>query len=228
MSARLRGHGRRGFTLMEVLIAVAITALIGGMVASAFHTGVKTKEIIEGDAERYRMLRAAMDRMAREIGSAFVSDRFDTRRYRDSNDRPTNFIGEREKLLFTSLAHERLYTNAKESDQMVVEYQVKSSTEKDVRGRQDLMRRENPLVQDKMDRGGTEETLYEGIKRLEFHYWDSNRKEWVDTWDTRRLEMKSILPTRVKIDLIALDENGKEVRYTTQTRIMLNTELPRY
>ncbi|HLL52283.1 MAG TPA: type II secretion system protein GspJ, partial [Myxococcaceae bacterium] len=75
---------------------------------------------------------------------------------------------------------------------------------------------------------GTEETLYEGVKRLEFHYWDSNRKEWVDTWDTRRLEMKSILPTRVKIDLIALDENGKEVRYTTQTRIMLNTELPRY
>ncbi|HLL55178.1 MAG TPA: prepilin-type N-terminal cleavage/methylation domain-containing protein, partial [Myxococcaceae bacterium] len=155
MSARLRQHARRGFTLMEVLIAVAITALIGGMVASAFHTGVKTKEIIEGDAERYRMLRAAMDRMAREIGSAFVSDRYDTRRYRDSNDRPTNFIGEREKLLFTSLAHERLYTNAKESDQMVVEYQVKSSTEKDVRGRQDLMRRENPLVQDKMDRGGT-------------------------------------------------------------------------
>ena len=24
------------------------------------------------------------------------------------------------------------------------------------------------------------------------------------------------------------DENGKEVKYTTQSRIMLNTELPRY
>ena len=28
--------------------------------------------------------------------------------------------------------------------------------------------------------------------------------------------------------LTHLDESGKEVRYTTQTRVMLNTELPRY
>ncbi|HLM44210.1 MAG TPA: type II secretion system protein GspJ, partial [Myxococcaceae bacterium] len=34
--------------------------------------------------------------------------------------------------------------------------------------------------------------------------------------------------TRVRITLVALDENGKETRYTTQTRVMLNTELPRY
>jgi len=222
-------HGTRGFTLMEVLIAVAITAFLGGMISMAFTTGTKAKEVVESDAERYRMLRTAMDRMTREIGSAFVSDRYDSKRYRDQNDRPTNFIGERDRLLFTSLAHERLYTDAKESDQMVVEYQVKSSQARESRGRQDLMRRENPVVHDeKMDRGGVEEVLYEGAKRLEFHYWNPDRKEWVDSWDTRRVEMKSKLPSRVKIDLWALDDNGKEVRYTTQTRIMLNTELPRY
>jgi len=224
-----RKRSARGFTLMEVMIAVAITAFLGGMIAVAFNTGTKAKEVVEGDAERYRMLRAAMDRMAREIGSAYVSDRYDSKRYRDQNDRPTNFIGERDRLLFTSLAHERLYTDAKESDQMVVEYQVKSSQARESRGRNDLMRRENPVVHDeKMDRGGTEEVLYEGAKRVEFRYWDPDRKDWVDTWDTRRLEMKTKLPSRVKIELIALDENGKEVRYTTQTRIMLNTELPRY
>jgi general secretion pathway protein J len=32
----------------------------------------------------------------------------------------------------------------------------------------------------------------------------------------------------VKITLFAIDENGKEVKYTTQARIMLNTELPRF
>lgn len=226
----MRTHPRRvrGFTLMEVMIAVAITALLGGMISMAFTTGTRAKEVIEADAERYRMLRAAMDRMTREIGAAFVSDRYDTKQYRDQNDRPTNFIGERDRLLFTSLAHERLYTDAKESDQMVVEYSMKSSTERDSRGRMDLMRRENPIVQDKMDRGGTEEALLEGIKKLEFRYWDSNRKEWVDEWDTRRVEQKSILPSRVKVEITAVDESGKEVHYTTQARIMLNTELPRY
>lgn len=218
----------RGFTLMEVMIAVAITALMGTVVAMAFQTGFQAKEVVEGDAERYRMLRTAMNRMAREVGSAFVSDRYDTRRFRDSNDRPTNFIGERDRLLFTTFAHQRLYTDAKESDQAVVEYFVESSHDKGANGRQDLKRRVNPNVGERMDRGGTTDVLYEGVKSIEFSYWDSEKKEWDDEWDTRRSERKSILPTRVRIVLVALDENGKETRYTTQTRVMLNTELPRY
>ena len=218
----------RGFTLMEIMIALAITALMGGMIAMSFQTGFRAKETIEKDADQYRMLRSAMDRMVREISAAYVSDRYDTTRYRDQNDRPTNFIGEKDHLLFTSLAHERLYTDAKESDQMVVEYSVKTGVDEDARDRQDLVRRENPLVQGPMDRGGTEAVLYEGVRKVEFAYWDSANKEWTDEWDTRRLEQKSLLPTRVRITLFALDENGKEQRYTTQARIMLNTEIPRY
>jgi len=111
---------------------------------------------------------------------------------------------------------------------MVVEYSVKSSIDRVARGRQDLFRRENPVLDEKMDRGGTEDVLFEGIRQLEFAYWDSDKKEWVNEWDTRRTEKKSILPTRVKITIRALDENGREVRYTTQTRVMLNTEFPRF
>lgn len=223
MSAR-----RHGFTLMEVMIAIAITALMGGLIAAAFTSGFHAKDMVEHDGAQYRMLRTAMDRMTREIGAAYVSDRYDPTRYRDQSDRPTNFIGEKDHLTFTSLAHQRLYTDAKESDQMVVEYSVKQSTDRKAHDRMDLFRRENPIVQDRIDRGGTEDVLYEGIKKIEFAYWDSDKKDWVDEWDTRRLEKKSILPTRVRITIIANDENGKESRYTTQTRIMLNTEFERY
>jgi general secretion pathway protein J len=218
----------RGFTLMEVMIAVAITALMGVMVAASFNTAFKAKELVEGEAERYRMLRTAMERMSREIAAAYVSDRFDLRRYRDQYDRPTNFVGDRERLLFTSLAHQRLYADAKESDQMVVEYTVKSSTDRNARGRRDLMRRENPILDEKMDRGGSEDVLFEGVQRIEFAYWDSDKKDWVTEWDTRRSERKSYLPTRVRITLVAQDENGKEMRYSTQTRVILNTEFQRY
>lgn len=218
----------RGFTLMEVMIAVAITALMGTVVAMAFTTGFNAKEVVEAEADRYRMLRTAMNRMVREIGSAYVSDRYDLKRFRDQNDRPTNFIGERDRLLFTTFAHQRLYTDSKESDQAVVEYFLETSRAPGANGRQDLMRRQNPNVGERMDRGGTTDVLFEGIKGVEFAYWDTEKEEWDDEWDTRRSERKSILPTRVRITLIALDENGKEARYTTQTRIMLNTELPRY
>lgn len=218
----------RGFTLMEVMVAVAITALMGTIVAMAFQTGFRAKEVVEGEAEHYRMVRVAMNRMAREIGSAFVSDRYDPKRYRDQNDRPTNFVGAKDRLLFTTFAHQRLYTDSKESDQAVVEYFIETSTEKGAKGRQDLKRRVNPNVGERMDRGGTTDVLFEGIKKLEFEYWDSERKQWDDEWDTRRTERKSFLPTRVRITIVALDENGKEARYTTQARIMLNTELPRF
>jgi general secretion pathway protein J len=213
---------------MEVMVAVAITALMGTVIAMAFQTGFNAKEVVEGEAERYRMVRVSLNRMAREIGSAYVSDRYDLKRFRDQNDRPTNFIGEREKLLFTTFAHQRLYTDVKESDQAVVEYLVEASHDRGAKGRLDLKRRENPNVGERMDRGGNTDILFEGVKSVEFAYWDSEKKEWDDEWDTRRAERKSVLPTRVRITVVALDENGKEARYTTQTRIMLNTELPRF
>jgi general secretion pathway protein J len=221
---------KRGFTLLEIIVAVAITAAIGATIAAAFTSGFRAKELVEAEAEQYRGLRTSLDRMVREIGAAFVSDRYDVRRYRDQNDRPTNFIGSREKLIFTSLAHQRLYADAKESDQMVVEYSVKSSTKKGAHSQQDLMRRENPNLygEDKMERGGVEDVLLEDVKRVEFSYWDSDQKDWVNDWDTRKLEKKSILPSRVRITLVRTDESGHEQRYTTEARIMLNTEIPRF
>jgi general secretion pathway protein J len=125
------------------------------------------------------------------------------------------------------MAHQRLYADAKESDQMVVEYSTRTTTVNG-KGRMDLVRRENPLLDDRMDRGGTEDVLLEDIRRLDFAYWDSDKKDWVSEWDTRRLERKSILPVRVAISIFALDETGKEVRYVTQARIVLNTEIPRF
>lgn len=218
----------RGFTLIEVITAIGITSFIGVVIGVTFSTTIANKDVIEGQAERYRMLRTAMARMSREIGAAFISDRYDSRRYRDAFDRPTNFVGTREKLLFTTMSHQRLYADAKESDQMVVEYSVKRSPDPKAKDRQDLLRREKVILEERMERGGTEDILFEGIKKLEFQYWNSERKQWEDEWDTRRSERRTTLPTRVKMTIITVDENGKDVKYVSQARVMLNTEFPRF
>lgn len=218
----------RGFTLLEVVVAVGITAMMGVLIAAAFQSGYRTKELVEAEGDRYRALRTGTERMAREISNAFVSDHYDTRRYRDQNDRPTNFIGTRDRLLFTTMAHQRLYADAKESDQMVVEYFTKTIPGPGGQSRMNLMRREDSILDERMDRGGTEDILVENVKRIDFAYWDSDKKDWVDEWDTRRIEKKSILPVRVRFSIYALDENGREARYVTQSRIVLNTEIPRF
>ena len=218
----------RGFTLLEVVFAVAVTAMMGVIIAAAFQSGYRTKELVEEEADRYRALRTGTDRMVREVSNAIVSDHYDTRRYRDQNDRPTNFIGARDRLLFTSMAHQRLYADAKESDQMVVEYFTKSTPTPGGQSRLNLMRREDSILDDRMDRGGTEDVLIENVKRIDFAYWDSDKKDWVDEWNTTRIEKKSILPVRVRITITAVDETGREARYVTQARIVLNTEIPRF
>lgn len=219
---------RRGFTLIEVMVAVAMTAFIGMVIGVTFNTTIVNKDIIESQSERYRMLRTAMARMVREIGAAYISDRYDSKRYRDAFDRPTNFVGTREKLMFSTLSHQRLYADAKESDQMIVEYSVKTAPDPKAKGRKDLVRREKALLEERMERGGTEDSLFESATKIEFQYWNPERKQWEDEWDTRRSERRTILPSRVRITLFAIDENDKEIRYMTQTRIMLNTEFPRY
>ena len=218
----------RGFTLLEIMIAASVVALMGMTVAVAFQTSARARDIVVEDNILYRQIRISLTRMARELGSAFVSDKYDPNRYRDQNDRPTNFIGQRDRIIFTTFAHQRLYTDSKQSDQAVVEYRVEPSRDPARRGQRDLIRRVNPIVQGDITRGGNEDVLFENIEALELSYWDSEREEWENEWDTRRVERMNALPTRVRVTLRAKDENGEDRRYSTQARIMLNAVLPRY
>ena len=213
----------RGFTLAEVMIAVAITAMLGLMVATSFTTGFRAKEMVDEEAEIYRELRNGMGRMVREISMAFVSNNYDTVRYRDNSDRPTFFTGEQDELSFSMLGHQRLARDAKESDQSIVFYKV--DRDPDEKGIYSLLRCEKPVIDEEPDRCEDWQTLVTDVKKVEFEYWDNKKNEWVDDWDTRRNDHPNQLPDRVRIVLTAKNELGKEQKYVTQSRINLVTPL---
>ena len=54
-------------------MALAVTAMMGGLIAAAFQSGYRTKELVEDEADHYRSLRTATDRMVREISAAWIS-----------------------------------------------------------------------------------------------------------------------------------------------------------
>ena len=115
----------RGFTLLEVLIAIAVLALIGGLTWKSFDGAYAVKARVEQAEERDQMVRGALTRLAREVSMTFLSDHYDRKRFRE---RPTLFRlrdGRREAdLIFTSFGHERLHVDAKESDQALFEYSI--------------------------------------------------------------------------------------------------------
>jgi general secretion pathway protein J len=209
----------RGFTLLEVMIAVAITAVIGSMAAGVYQQVDRAASAARDQGERYAGARLALTRMSRELSMAFLSEHYDRARFRD---RPTLFKGESDQLLFSTMAHVRLAQDAKESDQAMVEYLVERDP---VSGTDALYRREKVRIDDEPDRGGRKDLVATHVKGISLQYWDLKRKEWVREWSTRTPEKLNELPTRIRIALEIVLADGRTEKFTTQARVAITTPL---
>jgi general secretion pathway protein J len=210
----------RGFTLVEVMIAVGITAAIAAMTVGSLTQMDHASEVARLQNDRYAAARVALSRLGREVSMAFISQNYDAKRYRD---RPSLFVGREDELLFSTFAHVRLYQDAKESDQAVVEYTVESDP--DHAGEEALFRREKPRLDDEPDRGGRKDLVADHVRSLRIQYWDAKRKEWVREWSTRTPEHDSELPPRVRFELEVSLAGGRTEKFVTEARIELRSLL---
>jgi general secretion pathway protein J len=209
-----------GFTLVEVMIAVAITAAMGAMTLGAFRQVDRAQEIARAQGDRYAAARLALTRLAREVSMAYISEHYDKNRIRE---RPTLFKGREDGLLFTTFAHQRLVRDAKESDEAVVEYKVASDP--DHSGEEALFRREKAHIDDEADRGGREDLVADHVQSFRIGYWDAKRKDWVREWSTRSVEHTNDLPSRVRLELEVRLADGRTEKFSTETRIALTRSL---
>lgn len=211
----------RGFSLVELLIAVAITAAIGAMTLGAFRQVDRAKEVTRAQGDRYAAARSALSRLSREVSMAFLSNNFDANRYR--NQRVTLFVGREDELLFTTMAHQRLYRDARESDQAVVEYVLEPDP--DHAGEEALFRRSKPRLDDEPDRGGRKDLVADHVASFRIRYWDVKRKEWVREWTTRSIDRADELPTRVRFELEIALADGRREKLGTEARIAMTRPL---
>ncbi len=71
---------RRG-TLLEVILAVTVLALIGTMVYGGFAQTALNKARVEEDVDHSRVVHMALERLTRELSMAFVSTPFAVTRH---------------------------------------------------------------------------------------------------------------------------------------------------
>jgi general secretion pathway protein J len=219
---RTRGGGApRGFTLIEVMIAIGITAVIGVMVMGSFQRTYAAKELTEGQDERFSSARMTLNRLSRELSQAFLSDHYDRKRF--SREAPTLFRGkdggQQDDLLFATMSHPRLSRDVKESDQALVEYTVEPDPERP--GESALFRREKARFDETPERGGTKSIVCEHVSTFDVEYWDWKRQEWAREWVTTGVEHPNVLPTRVRVRLGLKMPDGKERLFETQARIAI-------
>jgi general secretion pathway protein J len=127
----VRTSGSRGFTLMEIALAVSIVAVMGTLTWGSLSQSFDAYETVKDIDQRYHNVRVAMNRMSREIAMAFLTQ--PGRDFGKEQMWKTAFVGKSgsdfAELQFTSFAHEVLREDAKESDQCEIGYTVERDEE---------------------------------------------------------------------------------------------------
>lgn len=210
---------------MEVALAVGILVTIATLTWGSVARSFDAYEAVNDIDGRYHNVRVAMNRMAKELSMAFLtSDRRHKGKERVSK---TLFKAEPGSpfptLHFTAFAHDILRADAKESDQCEIGYF--GAPDPDDRNKINLMRREDPRLDEEPDEGGRAYVMAEDIKDFKLRFFDPRADDWTDEWDTEDSEYSGRLPTIVEITLVVVNEFGEEQKFLTKTRINLTAEL---
>jgi general secretion pathway protein J len=202
MSLRLR-HRSRGFTLLEVLISIAILAAITSILFGAFSAMKRSKDGLSRLQDRQREARLAMARITRELQSAYLSG------HQPLNQalivQKTLFKSERgtpaDRLDFAAFANRRLDKNAHVSDQCELSYF--GSPNPDGSGTYDLVRRIDTEIDLEPTKGGRVEVLATDIDLFDLQYLDAQTGEWQESWDsTQSTGQLDRLPLQVRVILV--------------------------
>lgn len=196
----------KGFTLLEVLLSMALLTIVLGAVYSSFFTVNRALDRFNSVSLKYHEARTALDIMRREIESAYLSEKEDSETYK------TSFVIEDRDIFGkgTSLLHFSSFS-FKNNNLNIITYFVK---EKD--GRLNLVKKESPVIPISK---GYEIEILEDIEGFTVETLFNNR--WVRTWDTA---LAGELPGIVRVS-IEFDDNGKRVKLTEYARPRIGRSL---
>jgi len=206
----------RGFTLIEMLVATAVSSIILLMIYTAYSSVIRSINYAKSASAYYEELNFALKRIDGDIANL----------YWKSDIKNLNFISAEEAgssiLNFVTAEHRdyRLVYNLKEqvpvSDIHEVGYYLKKNPNSDSF---DLIRRSDISYDETPIAGGTEEVLLKNVKSLNFEF--KYRSDWTPSWDSR--EVKRI-PGVVRTRILLLNPSGNKETYEFLTIPNINSE----
>lgn len=226
---------RRGMTLLEIMVSMAVMAMISLLIYGAFDSISRGRKGEQLRADRARQGRDAVERIVRELEGAFLSQHTPTTPALIT--RQTAFIATStstfDRLDFTSFCHRRINAESHESDQAEVGYFAVRDPDKD--DKMDLVRREQAPIDVDMTltsvidtkRGGVINVLAENIDHFDLKYLDPITANWVETWDSSSASAQlNRLPLEVKVELeMKPVANTPSFKYVTKVFIPIQQPL---
>ncbi|HUH02774.1 MAG TPA: type II secretion system protein GspJ [Kofleriaceae bacterium] len=221
-----RRSEQSGFTLIEVVVSVAVLSLMMSMAWYTITVTARSKEQVEDLQLRNHEIRVAMAQMVKDVESAYLSSNED----QNQQERRTLFVGKSQgpvdDLRFSSLGHRVLWADANESEQTQIAYS--SASDRKDAGKRNLIRRELRRLSNEpwKNEPASVDVLLRGIQKVSFEYFDWTSEEWRDSWDSTKVDgQRGRLPYRVRIHLEVEGYTGETLKFTSTARISMQQEL---
>lgn len=218
------------FSLIEIMIASLLLAMMGVIIMTSFNSSIKAKDNIESISNNFHLARQAINRMGKEVSMAYLSKNLNTL----EPAYLTQFKGYKDKLYFSAFGNVVRQKGAKESDQQVIGYFLAN----DKNGILSLMRAYQPNLNLDVEKITNYQVLCPNVKKIEFSYFDNRTEKWDDNWlsDTKSLQAGSnmnsgisgkilVLPSKVKISLITEISAGNEINFISEVEIPMTSPL---
>jgi len=191
----------KGFTLVEVLVAISIFAIAISSIYGIFTSISSTKDQLDLNSETYHQARVVLDRIGREIHGIYVP------KIDDANILKGGF-NEQGQVFFELSTTATVSLNIDGIRFVSVRYELVADQESE-NGSYVIMRTEKPLLGSMSLQDFPAMRMATGIKDLRIRYFSGNT--WQDQWDAKLQG----LPDMLEILLTAYDKNGEETPFLT-------------
>ena len=207
---------KKGMSLVEVVIALAIFSVISVFTVSSTSMGIRIKKKIGRESDYYHGVRVVLRTVNRDISLAYhdFSDTGYAANERSKKEfegllleiyEPRSFfVGTREKLYFTSSTHQRMYKNTNETDTCKISYYLEPD-EDDPR-LLNLIKTETTFIDDNIDNTGYKYVLASGVESINFRYYSpkgvTNEGTWTERWNSTQGERINTFPLAVELTIV--------------------------
>jgi type II secretion system protein J len=213
----------KGFTLLEVLIAVAIMSVLVTVIYTSFSTSSRNVEQAEASRDATDLARTLLAKLSADIANAYVNAGM------NSPVTTTIFYGKKEEggAGDEKIRHDALYlttlTNwrkpdSRETDLWEVGYFFKEKTDGTgfvmMRKEKRELSKDTPALE-----GGVEYEMTDRVEGLQFRYYDIAAKKWLDTWDSRTAGSFNLqqMPVPKAVEITLLLDDGSS--YITEVEV---------
>jgi general secretion pathway protein J len=213
--------------MIEVVVAIGILAMVGVLIHGVIDSLSRGKKGEGLRAERVHEGREALQRIVRDLSSAYISMHVPT--IQALQTEKTAFVGRHsgqfDRIDFAAFAHRRTDRDSHESDQAEVGYFVVNDP--DVPDKMDLVRREQTPIDIDPLKGGISDLVAEDISSFELRYLEPLTGQWVETWDSTQVTgQPNRIPLAVRIKLVLKGVgNGSPYSYTTKVFLPIQQPL---